>query len=288
MNKRLVYNKDTINPRIFIVGSSRSGTTLLQTLIASHPDIVTFPETEFFYNTVGENKFKKILTSIGISTFGEVKLLRRDILNRLERKELESFLPPQPLTYEESVKVYISILDKIASDKRKNHWLEKTPRNIFNVELISKHVPHSKIIHIVRDGREVVASIQMRAKKYPKQFGWQDLEYAINLWNKAISKTQKFIEYKGHYVTKYEDLISDTDLIVNDIFSFLELNLVGVKLKDRKNVFDESVIEKEEWKQNVTGNIESKNNKFSKIFNNEEQKYVCSKLIENSFYNYKK
>ena len=34
--------------RIFIVGVARSGTTLLQSMLASHPEIHSFPETHFF------------------------------------------------------------------------------------------------------------------------------------------------------------------------------------------------------------------------------------------------
>ena len=41
-----------IKDRIFIVGCPRSGTTLLQSLLAAHPQIHSFPETHFFPNTI--------------------------------------------------------------------------------------------------------------------------------------------------------------------------------------------------------------------------------------------
>ena len=34
--------------RIFLVGAPRSGTTILQSLLAAHPKITSFPETKFF------------------------------------------------------------------------------------------------------------------------------------------------------------------------------------------------------------------------------------------------
>ena len=37
-----------VKERVFIVGVPRSGTTLIQSLLASHPQIETFPESHFF------------------------------------------------------------------------------------------------------------------------------------------------------------------------------------------------------------------------------------------------
>ena len=34
--------------RAFLIGCPRSGTTLLQSLLFSHPDVISFPETFFF------------------------------------------------------------------------------------------------------------------------------------------------------------------------------------------------------------------------------------------------
>ncbi|MEM9163612.1 MAG: sulfotransferase, partial [Cyanobacteria bacterium P01_F01_bin.4] len=38
--------------KFFVVGCSRSGTTLLQSLLASHPEIISFPESKFFVDLV--------------------------------------------------------------------------------------------------------------------------------------------------------------------------------------------------------------------------------------------
>ena len=43
---------------VFIVGSARSGTTLLQSMLASHPEVYSFPETHFFRGTIP--KFSEI------------------------------------------------------------------------------------------------------------------------------------------------------------------------------------------------------------------------------------
>ena len=40
--------------RVFIVGCPRSGTTLLQAMLASHETVYSFPETHFFKKYPGE------------------------------------------------------------------------------------------------------------------------------------------------------------------------------------------------------------------------------------------
>jgi hypothetical protein len=35
--------------RIFLVGAPRSGTTILQSLLAAHPEVISFPESKFFH-----------------------------------------------------------------------------------------------------------------------------------------------------------------------------------------------------------------------------------------------
>ena len=46
----------SMNARAFLVGCQRSGTTLLQVLMANHPDIYSFPETFFFKDTIYQSQ----------------------------------------------------------------------------------------------------------------------------------------------------------------------------------------------------------------------------------------
>ena len=43
--------------RIFLVGCPRSGTTLLQSLLAAHPDITSFPESHFFRHLIDNRRW---------------------------------------------------------------------------------------------------------------------------------------------------------------------------------------------------------------------------------------
>ena len=45
--------KPEITKRIFLIGCPRSGTTIAQVMLAGHPEILSFPETQFFKWAVG-------------------------------------------------------------------------------------------------------------------------------------------------------------------------------------------------------------------------------------------
>src|SRR5699024_9607002 len=118
----LLSNQKAIDSRIFIIGCSRSGTTLLQTLIASHPEVTTFPETNFFL----------------LPTIGNLRGKIEGLLKILTKGDLKKMLLRPPLTYKKRVTTYLSILDRITLQERdKTVWVEKTPRHIFNVDAIN-------------------------------------------------------------------------------------------------------------------------------------------------------
>ena len=62
---------------VFIIGSARSGTTLLQSMLASHPEVYSFPETHFFRGTIPKFSFLRWL-----KFYGEKDKIQR-IPNRL-------------------------------------------------------------------------------------------------------------------------------------------------------------------------------------------------------------
>lgn len=272
--------------KIFIVGCSRSGTTLLQTLIASHPKVITFPETNFFYKTVGLNKFKRIITWLGFCTG-----LEKDFLNLFVKERLGSDLPDlkkQPIFYQKAVNHYVSLLNHKTQKKGSSIWVEKTPKHIFSPEWIMRFIPDAKIIHIIRDGREVVASIQKRRKKFPDEFKNQDLEYSVNLWNTCISKTEKLYSKERNFLVRYEDLVTNPKKTLNEIGRNINLDYSEVDINNRYSVLNSATYKSEDWKNNIKQSIKSKNNKFDIFFTKKEREYVKQHLADNIFYNYQK
>ena len=57
---------------------------------------------------------------------------------------------------------------------------QKTPTNIFHTDFIKKMFPDCQFIHIIRDGRDVVAS-------FKKRWGSKTIFYGMNQWNRSIN-----------------------------------------------------------------------------------------------------
>lgn len=164
---------------IIIGGCGRSGTTLLLSILAAHPEIHGINiETGIF----SKNRFSKR------SRFWTL--------------------------YNLSAELY---LDKKITAKC---WMEKTPRNINNLEGIFNFFSNKvKVIHIVRDGRNVVTS------KHPsiKDQYWVSFERWVN----DVSNGLKFSDNPNVLLVKYEDLVNQFHETIKSILDFLDLELAN-------------------------------------------------------------
>lgn len=103
-------------------------------------------------------------------------------------------------------------------------WIEKTPKNITNVDLINAYFNNKvQIINIIRDGRDVVTSIHPTKKsKY-----W----VTIDRWINDVTAGIESEKYDNVFTIKYEDIISDFKSSITKILNFLGEDYV-TELKD--------------------------------------------------------
>src|SRR5438105_11874680 len=149
---------------IFIVGCPRSGTTLLQCLIATQEGVVTFPETHFFEqaaDNVPENRDGSIIAESAMPAFehatGEmgmelqhpVKSLRSSTLPDSNKKTLLLELLKGNLRAR-SLPVDLSTC----------RWVEKTPYHVFHIPEILAMFPDARIICVLRHPAAVVLSCE--------------------------------------------------------------------------------------------------------------------------------
>lgn len=268
--QKLRFDRSAVKQRVFIVGCSRSGTTLLQTLLASHEEATTFPETQFFPTMMrGRLPYPRVLTRLGLATGKEIDYLKR-MLKRFGREELIPLIPRQPWMVKDSIEIYISLLDFIAANMKKKIWIEKTPLNILWIEMIEEYVPSPIVIHMIRDGRDVVASIIDRCRENPEVFEGQDVEYATRLWNQCMRKTKGHIFKENHFLVEYSDLTQNTIEVVNRVGSAIGLNYEQIDIQNRHKVIESAVLDSESWKSNVSRSVEKKS-KFSSVFSDRER-----------------
>jgi Sulfotransferase family len=146
-----------VNPYVFIVGSTRSGTTLLQRLVNAHPQIAVVHETHwiarYFEKRTG-------LTPQGFVTPELIpKLLEyyRFPKMKVGREQLERLIDSdEPVSYPSFVS---AIFDLYGQRKGKSLVGDKTPSYVLNLPTLHGLWPKAKFVHIIRDGRDVCLSM---------------------------------------------------------------------------------------------------------------------------------
>ena len=127
----------TIAP-IFVGGAPRSGTTLVRAILNAHPDIACGPELRAFPALA--RLYKETVATVG-PTLEAHYFFNADELKASFRELMASFLEP---FHERSGKRFVA---------------EKTPANALYFRELHKLFPESRFIHVVRDPRDVVASL---------------------------------------------------------------------------------------------------------------------------------
>lgn len=105
------------------------------------------------------------------------------------------------------------ILGEFAAQQKKARWLEKTPGNILHVPQIFEFWPDAKVIHIVRDPRDVYASLRQIRK-------WDTVTTFGNLWCKFLWAGAKAAP--SAYEIRYENIILEPEKTMRAVLEFLE------------------------------------------------------------------
>jgi len=112
---------------VFIVGSPRSGTTILGELLDNHPQISQWYEPYFVWD-----RFFRMAPHDERSA--------EDATNRVKEQIFRDF-------------------ERYRKNKKCRVLIDKSPRNSLKIPFILKIFPNARFIHLLRDGRDVTLSI---------------------------------------------------------------------------------------------------------------------------------
>ena len=272
--------KVTLKLRIFIVGVPRSGTTLMQSLLGAHSAVMSFTESHFF-----SKHFKRAWRS---GPF----VLRRNPVERVERFLTENALNPQtyeryvssfrqlrlfPLHTTYAARLFIELLDEIAGNGEYPAWLEKTPKHLHRIDLIDRVTRpegNARFIHVVRDGREVVASLYKASQKWHRGY---PLEECIRRWNHDIRITLERASSKSDHVVFYEDLATTPEQVLRDLLVRLDLDWNPRISTAYPETAARVIAPGEEWKDRATEPIRLSRT-FERTLSKSEQDFVSHEL----------
>ena len=266
-----------IKSRLFIVGCPRSGTTLLQSLMAAHPEIASFPESYFFQNLNGSWPWGSWL---GIAS-SRARTRFNDFLHKVNQEQMCQYLPKFSAFQSQYSSAFVKVLDTITQQQSKSIWLEKTPQHMLHIDLIEKLVKDAKFIHIIRNGEDNVASLYDWALKYPEKAwsGLRDIDQSINLWTRYVETSRSHLHKPNHILVSYERLVEARRSILIEICEFVGIDFDEMMLQQYTIASNKVVAKDEPWKASVSGAINNTNGtKFYKHFNEEQRQYIIKQL----------
>lgn len=264
-------------PRLFLVGCPRSGTTLLQSLLAAHSQIASFPESHFFRYLLGNRSTwrtkLRIPSPLARQRFDE-------FLTEVGHPELKKYLPKTSVFTRQYVKEFIRVLDELTQQQGKNLWLEKTPGNLYYISYIEKRVPGAKFIHLVRNGADVVTSLYDVTHQYPEEWrGAWDLDRCIRQWIKDVRLSLNHLHKPNHILIQYEQLIDNQPLVLAELCNFIGVDYEPTMLEDYQKVAKNVILPSESWKVSVQQGIyNTSGKKFNQLFNEDQKEYILQEL----------
>lgn len=171
---------------IFLVGFPRSGTTLLENVLAAHPEVVTLEEKD------------------SLAIVDAAFLSSTDGLERLA-----NISPAEALRQRDA---YWSAVRRFGVEPRGRVFIDKMPLTSVQLPLVAKLFPNARVLFARRDPRDVVLScFRRRFAMNPSMYQLLTLEGAAAFYDAvmALSELYRDVLPLPQHVVRYEDLVED-------------------------------------------------------------------------------
>ena len=222
----------------FIAGAAKSGTSLLVSLLDSHPELLVMPQDTAYFPTVltkyrdrGRRTQFDYLTNESWTNvlFGtQAKRGNQDYAGFPKQEFLKTFeqVAFDPANAERDLLVlmmeaYASVIG-IPVDGVKR-WVEKTPANRNYVPQIFGRFPQAKLLLTMRDPRALLAAqIALEKKRNTRRFS---VYYVIAHWRTAARLAQEIRSGSQRgFVVPYEQLASEPAELMKKVCDYLQID----------------------------------------------------------------
>jgi hypothetical protein len=289
-----------LRENIFVCGMSRSGTTLLTTILDSHPDVsmgyellpTNLPTVDQMINILEEkikqyqNEIVYICKDINASNLNNFsKFIKQCNRSNISPQELLNLLKSARHNDELSsstnqLAFRVAISQLVVDQKRRK---EKTVAQGFKIntpafEEVHRLIPNSTFLYIIRDPRDVVAS------HFQRKFN-RSVSQIIKAWRNYL---EKFLKLQNKYpqqayLVRYEDLVSQPDKYVKEIIEFCgldEVTEVREFFRSKASIYKSGHVNLEELSRDFFTSSKGRWRKELSIDLVKEIEQLCGNLLE--------
>ena len=206
-----------IEKQIFIGGCERSGTTLLGAMLGENSRCICTPESPF--------KIAVLAAHPEFKESPEAHVVLQEIKNNWRFKIWNfninfnsTFIPKSVISYADILAWLVKKYAEHIGKDNVNTWVDHTPDNIRWTATLFGLYPTAKLVHIVRDGRAVAASV------LPLDWGPNTLIKAAHFWLESVAYGFAIESCWGTdriKRIKYEELISNPETTLKNLCSDL-------------------------------------------------------------------
>ena len=188
---------------IFILGMPRTGTTLVERILASHSDVFAAGEL---------NNFAAQLMTMMRAQSADKKLSRDEIVERSAKLDFKSL-----------GESYLSSTRPITGHTPK--FIDKMPLNYLYVGLIHLALPNAKIINLKRNPLDTCYSIykQLFVDAYPFSYSLEELGRYFVAYHQLMEHWNAVLPGVVHTV-EYEKLVGDIETESRQLLEFCDLD----------------------------------------------------------------
>jgi hypothetical protein len=233
---------------IFVVGNSRSGTTMMGRILGKHPSVYTFGELHFFGQLCAppfssesrKEEIEKLASQLhciqreGYRTHGNP----RRFLG-----EAQSFLESLTTYPETQAALFEAFLHHVAAENGRTIPCDQTPRNVFYIADILQLYPKARIINMIRDPRDVLLS---QKRKWKRRFlGGSDMPIKetfrdwVNyhpitisyIWRTAVTAAEQFLQHERVTSVYFEELLAHPEATVKRLCDFVGITYTHTMLQ---------------------------------------------------------
>ena len=200
---------------VFVVGAPRSGTTLLQRVLAVHSGFFTIPEETGLFSH--QNIFTR--RHFGLSDRDTRRLLdgSQDIVDFLDRG-----------------------IAHLEQERPGRIFVEKTPQHVLAIPFIRRHFPRAAVVHLLRDGRDCFCS----ARAHPDIPQRHSVAAFARYWRRCVRAGCPAVPDPGVFQMRYERFAEEPEAETRRLMDHLGHPLEAVQTdplriaEDRRSAVD--------------------------------------------------